>query len=156
MSKQGPESKRTFSMSFFNGFYLRPSLTINFHVLWLTTFCFSGTELVMGSIDENWYRYSMIVSILVSILRYPSKNPHHELHIHKFVTYFHVFQLSTSNFFEIFGFFRHLPGFAPFWVISLNFFLGHFWSLFQWQYRVSIPEWGIDTQRYQKVSIQYR
>ncbi len=40
-----------------------------------------------------------IVSILVSILRYLSKNPHQELHIHKLVTYFDVFQLADFGFF---------------------------------------------------------
>ncbi len=67
----------------------------------------------MGSIDENRYRYSIdtlakvsIVSILVSILRYLSKNPHYKLHIHKLVTYF---DLRTSNFFEIFVFLTFAP-----------------------------------------------
>ncbi len=39
-------------------------------------------RIVMGSIDENWYRYSIDTFAKVSILRYPSENPHHELHIH--------------------------------------------------------------------------
>ncbi len=33
MSKQRPESKRTFSISFFNGFYLRPSIFMFFDLL---------------------------------------------------------------------------------------------------------------------------
>ncbi len=60
----------------------------------------------MGSIDKNRYRYSIDtlakVSILVSILRFPPENPHHELHIHKLVTYFDVFQLSDIEFFQNF------------------------------------------------------
>ncbi len=55
-----------------------------------------------------------IVSILISILRYPSENSHHELHIHKLVTYF---DFQTSNFF---GFFDICPIFGYF---ILDFFL---------------------------------
>ncbi len=61
--------------------------------------------LVMGSIDKNRHRYSIDtlakVSI-VSILRYPPENPHHELHIHKLVTYFDIFQLLDFEFFQNF------------------------------------------------------
>ncbi len=72
-------------------------------------------HIVMGSIEENRYGYSIDtlakVSI-VSILRYPTENPHHELHIHKSVTYF---DFHTSNFL---GFFDICPVSAPFPVIS--------------------------------------
>ncbi len=68
---------------------------------------------VMGSIEENRYRYGIDtltkvskVSILVSILRYPFKNPHHELHIHKLVTYF---DFRTSNFLGFFDICPFLP-----------------------------------------------
>ncbi len=70
--------------------------------------------------SDGKYRQKLVS--IVAILRYPSKNPHHELHIHIFVTYFDVFQLSDFKFFRNFGFFRHLPVSAPFWVISLKFF----------------------------------
>ncbi len=66
--------------------------------------------LVMGSIEENRYRYSIdtLAKIsIVSILIYPSENPHHELPIHKLVTYF---DFRTSNFL---GFFE-IPVSAPF------------------------------------------
>ncbi len=36
---------------------------------------------VMGNIEENRYRYNIDTLAKVSILRYPSKNPHYELHI---------------------------------------------------------------------------
>ncbi len=61
--------------------------------------------LVMGSIEENWYRYSIDTFAklsLVSILRYTFENPHHKLHIRKFVTYFDIFQLSDFEFFRNF------------------------------------------------------
>ncbi len=79
-------------------------------IYWRTRHWFGTTfivtlALVMGNINENRYRYSIStlakVSI-VSILRYPSKNPHHELHTHKLVTYFNVFQLSDFEFFQNF------------------------------------------------------
>ncbi len=101
------------------------------------------SALVMGSIDENVYRYNIDtlakVSI-VSILRYPSKNPHHKLHIHKFIisTYFNFW---TSNFFKIFRFFWHFPRFCSVsGYFILDFFFWHFWSLLQWQYQVVIPK----------------
>ncbi len=93
------------------------------------------TLLVMGSIEENGYRYSIdtfakvsIVSILVSILRYPSKNPHHKLHIQKFVTYFDIFQLLGIELFQNFWVFST---FAPFllhfgYFLQILFFWGHF------------------------------
>ncbi len=59
----------------------------------------------MGSINENWYRYSINTFAkvaIVSILKYASKNPHQKLHIRKFVTYFDVFQLSDFEFFQNF------------------------------------------------------
>ncbi len=55
----------------------------------------------MGSIVENRYRYSIdtLAKVsLVSILRYPSKNPHYELYIHKLVMYF---DFQTLNFLDI-------------------------------------------------------
>ncbi len=63
------------------------------------------------------YRYFW-VWILVSILRYPFENPHHELHIHKFATYFDIFQLLGFEFFQNFWV---SSTFAPFWVISFKF-----------------------------------
>ncbi len=98
-------------------------------------------ELVMGSIDKNRYQYSINtlakVSI-VSILRYLSENPHHELHIHKLVTYFNVFQLADFEFFEIFVFW-HLPRFySVFGYFILDFFLAFFVTI-----PVTIP--SIDT-----------
>ncbi len=72
--------------------------------------------IVIGSIEENRYRYSFDALAKVSILRYPSENPHHELHIYKLVTYLGVFRLSD---FEFFGFLRHLPHFCLFLVISI-------------------------------------
>ncbi len=77
--------------------------------------------LVMGSIEENKYRYSIDtlakVSI-VSILRYPSKNPHQKLHIHKLVTYF---DFRTSNFLGFFAI-AQFPGYFHFRLL-LFFFL---------------------------------
>ncbi len=112
----------------------------------------------MGSIEENRYRYSIdtlakvsIISILVSILRYPSENPHHKLHIHKLGTYFDIFYHSD---FEFFRFLRHLPHFCPISGYStLDFFLA-FWVTI-WttisnintkiRYRYSTILKGIDT-----------
>ncbi len=94
----------------------------------------SWYTLVMGCIDENRYRYSIdtlaklsIVSILLAILRYLSKNPHHELHIHKLVTYFNVFQLADFEFFWNFCFFWHLP---HFYSVSDYFILDFFFGIF--------------------------
>ncbi len=68
---------------------------------------------------------------IVSILKYPSENPHHELHIHKLITYS---DFQTSNFL---GFFT----FCPFLVISiLDFF---FFLAFLVTIPVTIP--SIDT-----------
>ncbi len=102
------------------------------------------SELVMGSIKENRCRYSIDtlakVSILVSILRYPSENPHHELHIHKLVAYFEVFRLSD---FEFFRFLRHLLRFCPISSYTiLDFFFGIFGHYFS--DNTTIPK-GIDT-----------
>ncbi len=112
--------------------------------------------LVMGSIEESRYRYSIdtlakvsIVLILVSIPKYPSENPHHELHIHKLVTYFDF----QTSFFEFFRFLRHLPYFCPFLVISFYFFwgggiFGHYSSdntKYRYLNKVSILN---DTKRY--------
>ncbi len=58
------------------------------------------SQIVMGSIVENRYRYSLDTWAKVSIvliLRYPSENPHHELYIHKFVMYF---DFRTANFLD--------------------------------------------------------
>ncbi len=92
---------------------------------------FGEAFIVMGSIDENRYRYSIDTLAKVSILRYLSKNPHCEHHIHKLVTYFDVFQLADFEFFEIFVFLT----FAPFYSVSgyfiVDFFFWHFLSLFQ-------------------------
>ncbi len=57
--------------------------------------------IVMGSIEENRYRYRIDSLAKVSILRYPSENPHHELHIHKLVTYFDFRTLNLLGFFNI-------------------------------------------------------
>ncbi len=103
--------------------------------------------LVMGNIEENRYRYSTvtlakvsIVSILVSILRYPSENPHYKLHIHKLVMYF---DFPTSNFL---GFFDICP-ISRFFSIS-DFYLfiylfgifGHYSNavMHKWQSRIFI------------------
>ncbi len=51
-------------------------------------------KLVMGSIVENRYH-------IVSIPRYPPKNPHHELYIHKLVMYFEFRMLNFLDFFNI-------------------------------------------------------
>ncbi len=103
---------------------------------------FISSQIVMGSIEENWYRYNIDTFakvLIVSILRYPSENPHHKLHIRKFVTYFDVFQLSDFEFFlKFLGFFDICPVSAPFWVISLNFFLAFLVTI-----SVTIP--SIDT-----------
>ncbi len=71
--------------------------------------------LVMGSIGENRYWYSTdtlatvsIVSILVA-LEYPSKNLHHELHIHKLVTYFDFRTSNYLGFFNICPIYRSFP-----------------------------------------------
>ncbi len=99
----------------------------------------------MGSIEENRYRCSIdtLVKVsIVSILGYPSKNPHHELHIHKLVKYFEVFRLSD---FEFFRFLRHLP---HFWVFPLKiFFYGSFnhYSIDNTKYQYSTIPKGIDT-----------
>ncbi len=76
----------------------------------------------MGSMKENRYQCQYL-----SILRYPSENPHHKLHIiHKLVTYF---DFLTSNFLD---FLDICPISAPFLVISiLDFFFaifGHYSS----------------------------
>ncbi len=60
-------------------------------------------------------KYSIDTSAKVSILRYPSENPHHELHIHKLVMYF-----DFQNF-EFFRFLQHLPRFPV--IFILDFFL---------------------------------
>ncbi len=117
-------------------------------ILWVYTFTWTEhshwicvTRLVkdctLSNSDGKYCR--KWVSILVSILRYPSKNPHHELHFHKLITNFDVFRLSD---FEFFRFLRLLTRFRLF---HFRFFFWHFWSLFQWQYQVSIPKYGITT-----------
>ncbi len=82
----------------------------------------------------------------VSILRYPSENNHHELHIHMLVTYFDVFQLSD---FEFFRFLRHLPHFPVFSILDFFFCIfGHYSSdntKYGYLYNVSILN---DTKRY--------
>ncbi len=83
---------------------------------------------------------------MVSILGYPSENPHHELHIHKLVTHF---DFRTSNFL---GFFRHLPHFLvisilDFYLFCCFFFFGIFGHYIS------------DNTKYQylnNISIQYR
>ncbi len=76
-------------------------------------------RLVMGSIEENRYRYFGI-SVDSIDTQISSENPHHELHIHKLVVYF---DFRTSNFL---GFFAICPVSAHFWLFPLNFFLGVF------------------------------
>ncbi len=56
--------------------------------------------LVMGIIIENRYQYGINTLTKVSILRYTSENPHHELYIHKLVMYF---DFRTSNFLDFFN-----------------------------------------------------
>ncbi len=107
----------------------------------------SGYRVMMGSIEENRYQYiidtlanvsivSIRVSILVSILRYPSENPYHKLHIHKLVTYFEVFRLSDLEFFR---FLQHLSHFCP---IS-GYFVLDFFLAFLFTISLTIP--SIDT-----------
>ncbi len=104
----------------------------------------------MGSIDENRYRYSIdtLAKVSVSILRYLSENPHHELHIHKLVTYFDVFQLADVEFFWIFCFFDICPVSTPSPVIS--FYISSFFGIFC-HYSIDNTKWystipkGIDT-----------
>ncbi len=57
------------------------------------------SKLVMGSIKENRYWYDTLAT--VSIFRYPSKNPNHEFHIHKLVTYFDFWTSDCLGFFNI-------------------------------------------------------
>ncbi len=54
----------------------------------------------MGSIVENRFRYSIDTLAKISILRYLSKNPYHELYIHKLVMYF---DFRASNFLDFFN-----------------------------------------------------
>ncbi len=68
--------------------------------------------MVMGSIEENKYRY------FGKSIDNPSENPHHEFHIHK-LTYFHVFQLLTSNFL---GFLDICPVSGRFQLFHFRFF----------------------------------
>ncbi len=96
----------------------------------------SGFLIVMGSIDENWYRYS--IDTQISFRKSPSRTSHWEVrHIFRRISTFGLRIFSKSL-----GFFNICPVSASFQVISFQFcFLGgHFWSLFQWQYQVSIPK----------------
>ncbi len=77
---------------------------------------FDTCHLMMGSIVEK----------KVSILRYPSENPHHELYIYKLVMY--LFQLLDVEFFRILS---HLPRFLVISILDFFFFFWCFWSLFQ-------------------------
>ncbi len=85
-------------------------------------------DLVMGSIEENRYQYSIDTLAQVSrvsILRYPSKNPHHKLCIQ----ISHRFRLSD---FEFFKFLQYLPRFPVISILDFNFFFlalfGHYSS----------------------------
>ncbi len=102
--------------------------------------CLYSWAVVMGSIEENRYRYSvdtlakvLIVSILVSVFRYPSENPHYELHIHKLVTYF---DFRTSNFLGFFAI-------CPICAVSGYFQIRFFFFAFLVTIPVTIP--SIDT-----------
>ncbi len=86
--------------------------------------------LVMGSIDKNWYRYS--IDTQISFQKSPSRTSHPEVrHLFRRISTFGLWIFSKSL-----GFFNICPVSALFQVTSFkfcSFFLGgggHFWSLF--------------------------
>ncbi len=86
---------------------------------------------VMGSIDENWYRYG--IDTQISFRKSPSQTSHLEVrHLFRRISTFGLRIFSKSL-----GFFNICPVSALFQVTAFKFcslFLGgggHFWSLFQ-------------------------
>ncbi len=80
-----------------------------------------GWLLVMGSNEENRYQYSidtLAKVAIVSILRYSSENPHHELHIQKLVR---CFDFRTLTFLR-FSTFAPFPSYFHFRFLLLFFF----------------------------------